>query len=487
MLVQRSPYNGIRRAAQDLLAEAFDRLTAANVLPRSRYEPWIHVGRHYTGDLVMALPSHPAFEAALEAAFPTLFGGPPNKKRDFASQYPYPLITAAVARLTRVGTGYRADAPEATESIEDMISILRTSAQTVTCIRVVSDLIAPEELTVGRLTVLPRAAQFVAPSIEQTIENLVPEAGFIADESRMDMFGKDRALLIVTSSARSDPGDLFKDPFLVAANNNDRVIDQFLLALRLVTNCTTPSLLAVRGSPDVVHRYQPQVDVLDATQGWVRRPATISAKDARRMLQLGRHVAIHVDPGARRVAPLSLAVDRFSRSYQSAYWWEQLVDLAIALEAAFGEATQKEDITFRLRSRAASLLASGNDSASDIYDDIGRCYELRSIVVHGVSKTTDEVRKLVSKVPATSPGLMARDKTELLIDRFRDLVRRAILVRVALSTGPDPLWPFDRSNAMDKWLTDDAARRRLNSEWRRRIRGYGFPAAIEPATPAEVL
>lgn len=62
----------------------------------------------------------------------------------------------------------------------------------------------------------------------------------------------------------------------------------------------------------------------------------------------------------------------------------RLVDLATALEAALlGAERETEGLTLRLRSRTSALLATDDDPARGLFDDVGLLYGLRSKLVHG--------------------------------------------------------------------------------------------------------
>jgi hypothetical protein len=428
--------------------------------------------------LLDSLPSYNAFEKALDAGFPRVFGGSVPLARDFAALYPFPLVTSAVYRLTRHQRPYLATSPEAAAAIEDLISLLRTNADTVTSIRVVSDFVVANALTIGSVRVVPVAPGVQGKPLPVIIDELVPEAGYAADEARMAMFAEDRALLIVTSAERRSSDNQVLESFTVAGDRNDRAIDELIIAVRLTTNSTTSNLMAVRGSPGLLHRYPPIVTP-HGVPPWrfVRRPATVSTNHGAALRRLGS--IIRDSKGGTAVA-----LSRFNRSYFDSSWWERLVDLTIALEAVLGEADAKEDITFRLRSRAASLLSTKTDSAAFIFDELGQFYGIRSKIVHGIPTTPKDVQKFIAKVPATAPGPMPGDKTELLVDRLRDLVRRAILLRLVLAMEPNPVWALDGGNVMDRLLTDESDRRRIRAAYAARLRRVGFPMALERATPA---
>jgi hypothetical protein len=88
------------------------------------------------------------------------------------------------------------------------------------------------------------------------------------------------------------------------------------------------------------------------------------------------------------------------------------------------------------------LLATDADPARAIFDDVNHLYRLRSKLVHGGQITQKELRKrigLISTVPAESIEHRFSVALGYAVDRMRDLVRRAILARLCLAAGPDPL------------------------------------------------
>jgi hypothetical protein len=120
---------------------------------------------------------------------------------------------------------------------------------------------------------------------------------------------------------------------------------------------------------------------------------------------------------------------------------------------------------------------------------------LRSKLVHGGQiKQKDlrtELRKL-STMPqgATDGGFGVA--IGYAVDRMRDLVRRAILARLCLAAGPDPLWPFDGSTGVDSLLSDDGIRPHWRERWHQKLAALGIedaanppPAAVDFLTPHE--
>jgi hypothetical protein len=66
---------------------------------------------------------------------------------------------------------------------------------------------------------------------------------------------------------------------------------------------------------------------------------------------------------------------------------------------------------------------------------------------------------------------------------MRDLVRRAILARICLAAGQEPLWPVT-SKVVDTLLADEATRKQWRDAWRQRLSDLGAPQAAEQSRAA---
>jgi hypothetical protein len=97
--------------------------------------------------------------------------------------------------------------------------------------------------------------------------------------------------------------------------------------------------------------------------------------------------------------------------------------------------TDKSDVTLRICTRAAIFLSSHTDPAPAIFAGVKARYDLRSSLVHGgiiIQKQLEKWLAVVSTVPAAG-DCTPRMRNGRLIDRLRDLVRRAILMRLLLT------------------------------------------------------
>jgi hypothetical protein len=181
---------------------------------------------------------------------------------------------------------------------------------------------------------------------------------------------------------------------------------------------------------------------------------------------------------------VGMAIHKFTMSFHAHAWYEQLVDLATALEAVIS-GTEKQDVLLRLRTRASALLATTKDPAGAIFGDIGELYALRSALVHGGTLPTRELEKRIrrlSTVPSDAPGGLA---VAYAVDRLRDLVRRALLARFALAGCHPALWPLDRDEGVDAKLTDDVARAQWRHAWHAELLSFDSEAAAEAAPRAD--
>ena len=162
-----------------------------------------------------------------------------------------------------------------------------------------------------------------------------------------------------------------------------------------------------------------------------------------------------------------------------------MVDLGVSLESALLDGSEKEEVSLRLRSRAAALLATSTDPAPLIYKDVKVLYDLRSNIVHGSSLSSDEIQKEIGKVSTSDRDPGRRVKGELALDRMRDVVRRAILARGLLADAR--VWPLGGDKVdVDGRLVDDAERERWRRSWSDDLVKMGLPNAALEASPASL-
>lgn len=108
--------------------------------------------------------------------------------------------------------------------------------------------------------------------------------------------------------------------------------------------------------------------------------------------------------------------------------------------------------------------------------------------MHGGNLTESKLRKQILGISTVTEkdhfGIAAAEA----VDRMRDLVRRAILARVCLASGDQPIWPFNPSKGLEVAFADDALRTELRSAWRGQMGDIGADwAADHLEAPGQTL
>jgi hypothetical protein len=91
---------------------------------------------------------------------------------------------------------------------------------------------------------------------------------------------------------------------------------------------------------------------------------------------------------------------KFTDSFSGKPWFEKIVDLATALEAALSG--KDKTVTLRICTRAAHILSTDADPAPAIYADVKALYDMRSSLVHGSVITQKELDKWLAAVSSVS-------------------------------------------------------------------------------------
>jgi hypothetical protein len=126
----------------------------------------------------------------------------------------------------------------------------------------------------------------------------------------------------------------------------------------------------------------------------------------------------------RRWRPLiAVALDRLNLARRRQSHGDQAIDSGICLESLLGDDSPQE-LTYKLRLRAALLLGKSIEERQKIREDVGRLYDLRSKVVHG--------RVRVAKHAS-------RDKQ--VASRGLEICTQAVRAIVQRNAAPDfPMW-----------------------------------------------
>jgi hypothetical protein len=290
---------------------------------------------------------------------------------------------------------------------------------------------------------------------------------------------------LITREISDDPA-----PYEVANHLSAR-LERFLFLARLLTAGTVQSAYEISGPTTLVARVNPLMSTF--RKGWldalVRRTVRLTGDEGPAFAALGDLIdAADIKREGMIATSFDVALGKFNRSHSSASPYEHLVDLATALEAALIGATKEtEGLTLRLRTRTSALLATDDDSARMLFEDVGRLYDLRSKLVHGGQIKQKDLRKIIGRISTVpSEAIEHRFGVALghAVDRMRDIVRRAILARLCLAAAPDPLWPFEGDTPVDAILAEDAQRGVWRARWHERLAELGVEYAAGPPRSA---
>lgn len=119
-----------------------------------------------------------------------------------------------------------------------------------------------------------------------------------------------------------------------------------------------------------------------------------------------------------------------------------------------------------------------------IFDDVKSLYNLRSRLVHGSRISEKDLRGMLGKISTVPTAAPLNTALMFAVDRISDLVRRAILARLCLASGADPLWRLEAREQVDAVFSDDDERARWRQSWRDTMADLGAGDAANEAAPA---
>jgi hypothetical protein len=467
----------IRVAAQELLAASFEVLAEQDVIPRPRWDAYMRVGRDYWGPDFMGLPAFRKFEQVLSSNYPYRFDErirPYDEYQEFPNSFAFHLIEAAVARLTSRGEDFNVSSLTVEMCIDELIQSLAEEDFEVACVWVVTHMTTTDgqPVSVGDITITPEQSRL---DLERRIAEVIPSARALLGSETPFVHDPPLSVIEALSSGPHPCNEL---------SSLRSKLDTFLLLVRLVFASTAQAAYEVAGSTSLQRSVTAYSTSFRGARSLIRRTVRIGAEYGDVLSAVKSLLdSVWTDQPDMAVTSLSMAFRKFSASFLNEPWFEQIVDLSTALEAVLS-GTDKEDISLRLRTRAAALLATPNDPPRSIFEDVGLLYGMRSTLVHGGNLAMAKVKKDISKLSTVKEELREAIRVAQAVDRLQDLVRRAILARICLAGGDQPLWPLGGSTNVDAALADDTERARWRSSWTQQLQEVGVSGAGDRARPA---
>ncbi|MCY4649762.1 MAG: HEPN domain-containing protein [bacterium] len=472
----------MQNTAREFIDEAYSELKGTHVLPVPWFAPHIRVGRDYYAENLAGVDSLRRFEESMIAAFPAHFAKPPPPEYQHLPHfYTYSLLEEVVRRnaaLYQYGTSPNGvDEGVVSECVEELLAALSSPEFEWAACRVVSHLTTTTggPVKIGDILVQPAPRQW---EVLRIIADVIPGSGGAASSD--DLHYQEPGSVVQVCTKVKTWSD--------TSSTTDKLtgrIREFLNGVRLLTGATLASEIQVQGSTSRIGRIPPYMfdlrspGLMNTLTHRVARLDQCDAEPFSRFFDL-MHKATASQQN-KLISSLSMALAMFDRSHQLVPWFDRLVDLSTALEAALiGDGDDNAGLRLRLRHRAATLLACETDSPTDLFKDVGELYDLRSTLVHGGDITTKALSKKIKRISVISAGPLLGRATEQALDRLRDIVR-AILARICLSQGPDPLWTSDRS--VDAVFADDRGRAEWRSAWQEHMAEIGVPGAVQRALP----
>ena len=451
-----------RNPARAFLAAALTVLRREHVLPTPRSHPFLRIGRDYFGASLMHLAEFAALESAIADSHPRFNEDTPLMNRDFANGYVFSFLEAFVAEAAISGEPLSPDASCFNACLESLVSAVEADSWETACCREVNDLTTDdhepfvfEGVTVVPLTAPPEGHRREA---DRAIADVIPHAQSSYGRNRPHGWHPPHSVL-VTRADSPNPFD--------SASELTGQIDRFLFVARLLHAGTCESLYEVQGGTALVRPFSPSLVQFRGSAGsmsnpsLLRRTVRLGARDVGRFAGLADVLAqVEGRPHGVLLSSFGMAKHWFQMSYHAHAWFEQVIGLAIALEAALS-GTGKTDVLLRLKTRASALLATENDPAGAIFKDIGLLYELRSRLIHGSALTEKRLARSAASISTVPDQGLAGLAVAHAVDRLRDLVRRALLARICLATSDPPLWRLGEDEGVDAMLADSSTR----SEW----------------------
>lgn len=474
----------VKAAATEYLVAALAEARRQRIIPSRRLGRWDrHEGGPWPAYWACWEIAHSeisqGFQRALRETYPDRFGEETKFQYKDPEEYARATLRAVIAHnVSRAGT-VSSRSQWTREVLEELERVATAEGQRFACLWVISDVdfTSVEGGEVGRITLIPQPSP-----PEPHVSQLLPEALWVGDGFPL-RGAKDQGLLFASAVGTRLHYD-------VTGPLND-AIARFVTLLRLATASTTVTRVVWLGEPSMVHVSMPEEHVHHTgfiESRW-RRVAKITQAELQGLSALtAKFDRLDPDDPTQALPAIVVAMRRYARSFRTnTTWQDSVLDLATALEACLGP-SNKEEIGLTLRTRAAHLLAhNDSEQAEEIYTDVRDLYGLRSDIIHGKGKLTKDLAALWAD--RNYSHVLEHDRLHVLLDRWREIVRRAICARLLLGDdriGTAP-WPLKPVGGKETQVDLALVRRDQRDAWRKHIvataDAYGFPLMARKAPP----
>ncbi|MEU5761291.1 hypothetical protein [Nocardia sp. NPDC047648] len=476
----------LEATARKFVAAAFAALRAENAIPTSNFHQHLQAHVDFNWTAIQKLPAYAELVAAVIDAAPA---GLPPATDDAGREYTVSLLLSSfleycVERCARA-EDYDPGGVEVAVAVERLREVVNDQPYDLVVARHISHLVAEpdSEIEINGITILTDDEA----GLVRRIRREIPDAEHAWKRIRpRPPYRPPYSLLIARTTVSGV--DYHPDYGL------RKVLDRFELTVALLTCANAQAAFQVSGASSRISGRPARLNerlMRDDEVSTVRRTARLTGTEGPMLEALSRLVdsAFDKTSGDEFWSSFRQALRNFTELDHTARYTEQLVQLATALEGVMIGAKEGEGLTLRLCSRVAALLASNDDLAQTLFEDLKQLYNLRSVIVHGGEMTMKEFRRTlnaISTVPASTGKDDDLDRIGYAVDRLRDIVRRAILARICLATGDPSPWPFrdeKRTVKVDIELSDDGVRAAWRAHWRDTLDSMGIGVAARRVEP----
>lgn len=465
------------------ISASFAVLEAENAIPTSAAHRHLQTDLDFYGMAIEALPEYVALaQAVVEAAPEGLPKSDAIAKRKFTLRLIlFSLLELCVYRCARA-RDYDPAGDEVSAAVAEFCDIIAGGTFDMVLARVVSHLVPANgiQLDIAGMTLV---AESPATDLDSRIIAAIPDADHAWKRRRPTIDRPPHSLLIARWPVA---GVRYHHTWKLEAG-----MDQLQLAVCLISSANVQSLYQVSGVSSRISASPARIEYLtrDEDVPLIRRTARLSESDVpviEAIAAMIHDARLETEGPEIWLSSFGQALTKFAGLDDTTSHFDQIVQLATALEGVILGENEGEGLSLRLFTRVTALLAHDDEPAAELFEDLKRLYSFRSKIVHGGEMTTKKLRQDLNAmlcVPDESSGLGLLPRIGFAVDRLRDIVRRAILARLCLSSGDKPLWPISGKKApkLDIVLSDDANRAEWRSHWRGVLDSVGAGAATRRA------